>query len=86
MTLRGETDETEGIVLRILSKMKEYARKFPQGRWSFLWPGCEKKWNGTHTHKPDGEWDRTAESMMLNFAGGGHPVFHATSALEKESF
>ena len=50
--------------------MKEYARKFPQGRWSCLEPGCEKKWDGTHTHK-------------LDFAAGGHPVFHATSALEK---
>ena len=57
-----------------------YARKFPQRRQSFLGPGCEKKWYGTHTQKPDGEWDRTAESMMLNFAESRHPVFRATSA------
>ena len=56
-------------------KINEYARKFQQGRWSFLEPGCEKKWNGTHTHKPGGEWDRLAESTMLNFAESGHPVF-----------
>ena len=56
-------------------KIRECARKFPRGRWSFLVPGCEKKWYGTHTQKPDGEWDRTAESMMLNFAESGHPVF-----------
>ena len=38
--------------------------------------------NGTepHVNKPDGEWDRTAESMMLNFAESGHPVFLATRA------
>ena len=64
-------------------KIREYARTFPQGRWSFLGPGCEKKWYGTHTHKLDGEWDRTAEIMMLNFAESGHPVFRATSALER---
>ena len=64
-------------------KHTEHARRFPQGRWSFLGPGCDKKWCGTHTHKPDGEWDQTAEGMMLNFAESGRPVFRATSALER---
>ena len=27
--------------------------------------------------------DRTAESTMLNFAESGHPVFRATSVLER---
>ena len=49
--------------------------------WSFLGFGCENKRYGTHVNKPDGEWDRTAESMMLNFAESGHPVFLATRAL-----
>ena len=61
-------------------KIKECDGRFPQGRWSFLVPGCDKKWYGPHTPKPDREWDRTAESMMLNFAESGHPVFRATSA------
>ena len=60
-----------------------YAKKFPQGCWSFLGLSCEKKWYGTHVNKPDGEWDKTAESMMLNFAESGHPTFRATSALER---
>ena len=34
-------------------------------------------------NKPDGEWDRTADCMMLNFAESGHPLFRATSALER---
>ena len=58
-------------------------RRFLLGRRSFLGPGSEKKWYGTHTHKPDGEWNRTAEGMMLNFAESGHPVFRATSALDR---
>ena len=65
-------------------KITESVRKFPQGRWSSLGPGSEKKWHGTHAHKPDGEWDRTAEGMMLDFAESGRPVFRATSALERE--
>ena len=55
MTLRGENEER--IVLRILSKLEKMLENSrPQGRWSFLGLGCEKKWYGTHTHKPDGEW------------------------------
>ena len=43
----------------------------------------EKKWYGTHLHKPGGEWDKSAEGMMFNFAESGHPVFPATSAWER---
>ena len=49
----------------------------------FLGPGSEKKWYGTHVGKPDGEWKKTAEGMMLNFAESGHPGFRSTSALER---
>ena len=41
--------------------------------WSFLGPGSEKTWYGTCSDKTDGDWDRTAERMMLNFAESGHP-------------
>ena len=58
------------------------ARRFTRGHWSFLGPGSEKKWYGTHVSKPDGEWDKTAEDMMLNFAESGHLIFRASSALE----
>ena len=61
----------------------EYARRIAHGHWSFLGPGSEKKWCGTHTYKPNGKWDRVAEEMMLNFSESGHPVFRATSALER---
>ena len=61
----------------------EYARRFAQGHWSFLGPRSETKRYGTRTYKPNGGWDRTAESMMLNFAESGHPVFRASSALAR---
>ena len=43
----------------------------------------EKKLYGTHVNKPDGEREKTVEGMMLNFAESGHPVFRASSALER---
>ena len=61
----------------------EYARRFTQGHWSLLEARSDRKWYGTHAHKPDGEWEKTADGMMLNFAESGHPVFRATSALER---
>ena len=60
-----------------------YARRFSPRKWSFLGPGSEKKWYATHEYKPQGEWDRVAEQMMINFAESGHPVFRATSPLSR---
>ena len=60
-----------------------YARRFSPGRWSFLGPGSEKKWYSTHDSKPQGEWDRVAESMMIRFKESGHPVSRATSPLSR---
>ena len=58
-----------------------YAKRFSPGRWSFLGPGSEKKWYSTHVDRPQGEWKRVAELMMINFSESGHPVFRATSPL-----
>ena len=60
-----------------------YARRFSPGRWSFLGPGSEKKWYSTHDSRPQGEWDRVAELMMIKFGESGHPVFRATSPLSR---
>ena len=60
-----------------------YAKRFPAGRWSFLGPGSEKKWYSTHTDRPQREWDRVAELMMIKFAESGHPVFRTTSPLSR---
>ena len=60
-----------------------YAKRFTPGRWSFLGPGSEKKWNSTLECKPQGEWDRVAELMMLEFGESRHPVFRSTSPLSR---
>ena len=52
-----------------------YAERFSPGRWSFLGPGSEKKWYSTRIDRPQGEWDRVAELMMIKFAESGHPIF-----------
>ena len=63
-------------------KVANCARRIPLGRCSFLGPGSEKKWHGTYSDKPDGDWDKTAEQVMLNLAESSHPLFLATSALQ----
>ena len=60
-----------------------YARRFSPGRWSLLGPGSEKKWYSTHEYKPQGEWDRVAEQMMIKFAESRHPVFRSMSPLSR---
>ena len=84
MILNGENEETKKIVLRILSKLQSM-RRFLQGRWLFLGLGSEKKRCGTHPHKPDGEWDKTAEGMMLNFSECGHLYFGSPAPQKEEN-
>ena len=60
-----------------------YAKSFSPGRWSFLGPGSENKWYSTHERKPQGEWDRVAELMMIKFSESGQPVSRATSPLSR---
>ena len=63
-----------------------FARRFGAGQWSFLSPGSEKKWYAiSEDDSPQGEWDKIAELMMLNFGQSGHPIFRATSPLPKST-
>ena len=63
--------------------MLNYAQKFPEGHWSFLGPGCEEKWYGTATFKPDRQCNKVAERMMMNFSESGDPVFRGSNALNR---
>ena len=60
-----------------------YAKRFTPGRWSFLGLGSEKKWYSTLECKPQGEWDRVAELMMIKFGESKHLVFRSTSPLSR---
>ena len=59
------------------------AKRFGAGQWSFLGPGSEKKWYSISEDRPQGEWDKMAEKMMVTLAESGHPVFRATSSLSR---
>ena len=60
-----------------------YARRFGAGQWSFLGHDSEKKWCSISEDRPQGEWDKMAEKMVLTFAESGHPIFRATSPLSR---
>ena len=62
--------------------VKVLARKFGVGQWSFIGPGCEKKWYPSE-NTPQGIWDQIAEEMLLEFAESGHPTFRATIPLSR---
>ena len=80
-TLNGEQKETKNV--KTNHKTVASYGKFSRGRWTFLGPGAQKEWYGTYTDKPDGSWDQTAQNMMANFSGSGHPIFRASSAFER---
>ena len=62
-----------------------FAKKIPAGRWSFFGLGPEKKWYFTYIDRPQGEWDRVAELMMIRFGESEHPVFLKSKGGEKLS-
>ena len=60
------------------------ARIFAAGQWSFLGLDQKRKWYSAHVDRPQGEWDRVAELMMIKLRESGHPVFRATSHCPEE--
>ena len=64
-------------------KVKEYAKRFSQGHWTFLGPGDEKKWCGTLPYTPEGNWESTATRMLGRFTDTAHPIFKSICALSR---
>ena len=54
--------------------MKNFAKGFPLGHWSFL---------GTRNCKLEGQWDTVADVMVDNFKDTGHPAFRDTSVFDR---
>ena len=46
-------------------------------------PESEAMWYSSHNERPQGEWDRVAELMMIKVGESGHPVFRATRPLSR---
>ena len=78
---RSEDNEQERFANSTLVSL--FAKRFPAGRWSFLGPGSEIKWHATCNERPQGEWDKVVELMMIKFAESRHPVFRSTSPLSR---
>ena len=64
MTLIGHTKKILKNVFFFSNSDKNYAKKrLPRGHWSFLGPGEEEKWFGTHIYTSEGQWNNTADDM-----------------------
>ena len=58
-------------------QVKNCAKRFSRGHWTFPGPGDEKKWDGTLSFTPEGKWDPIAAEMMVGrFKETGHPAFN----------
>ena len=44
---------------------------------------CGELRYGTHVNKPNGEWNRVADIMMINFAESGHPMLQSHQSFGK---
>ena len=70
MSVSNDIDwTTNGNSLGCISNSKEvrdYAKRFQRGHWSFLGPGNEEKWYETCCRKPEGKCDTEADQMILS--------------------
>ena len=76
MTSIGQRREIQKYVFRIPNKSRttQEGSRVNTGR---------RKWYGTHTYKPEGKWNSTAEKIVEHFKETGHPVFRGISALNR---
>ena len=79
----GRKKKTKNYVLRIPEPWQDMQKQNRARTLVVSRAGSEKKWCGSNTYKPNGEWDDVAEHVLLNFGESGHPVFRGTSALER---
>ena len=79
MTWCGEINTMKKNVL-LIPQLCLCAKRFSPGRWLFRL-GSEKKWYSIYDSRPQGEWNRVTELMMIKFGESGHPVFRVTSPL-----
>ena len=82
-TLNGDTKWTEKPVVRKLLWFRSMLWKLRKDIGRFLGPEQKRSGTETHVYKPNGKWDRVAEDMMLNSSESVHPVFRASSAIER---
>ena len=79
MSMFNDIDWTnmDGICVPNSENVKDYAKKFLQGRRTFLGNGEEKKWYGTLPYTPQGKWDFCSQT------GGGQIQRHRSSSIQE---
>ena len=80
----GQTPETFTGRILFMSMFNDIScdRKGNKEEWSFIGPGSEKKWYSAE-NSPQGFWDHIAETMLVEFAESGCPIFRATTPLSR---
>ena len=66
LTLCGEKKGHKELRIANSETVAGFARRFAHGHGSFLGPGSEKRWYGTDTYKPNGDWDHVAVDPVLS--------------------
>ena len=82
----GQTPETFTGKILFMSMFNDIScdrKRHGLGQWSFIDPGCEKKWSSMKEDSPQGTWDNIEEKMLLEFAESGCPNFRATTPLSR---
>ena len=64
-------------------QVKNYAKRFSQGHWTFLGLGDEKKWYGTLPYTPERTWNSIASQMVQRLKEPSHPVFMSANFLSR---
>ena len=62
-------------------QVKNCAKRFSRGHWTFPGPGDERKRYGTLSYTPEGKWDSIATELVGHLKETVHPVFKSISAL-----
>ena len=64
-------------------QVKNHAKRFSRGHWTFLGPGDEKKWYGTLSCTPERKCDSTATRMVERLKETSHSAVKSISALSR---
>ena len=78
MTLSGKK-KNENCISNA-EEVKYYSNRFLPGQWTLLGPGSANKWYGNSF---DGQFDRAADKVVLQFRETVRPIFTASSALSR---
>ena len=73
----------EGECVSHSEEMRNFAKRFSRGRWTFFGLGSEEKWCGSYLSKPEGKWNSVAAQMPQRFVEMGHPIFTVTRSLNR---